>query len=133
MKFNRDVVVDLICYRRFGHNEGDEPSFTQPLMYEKIRSHPSTIKVYGKKLIEEQVISNESLENSIKKFKNLLDDQFKNAKNSPLSEYTDTWAYAISAHSGDSFRSIFIELKRRRQDGSRPTAGSCSSRGGGHV
>ena len=68
LKFNRDVVVDLICYRRFGHNEGDEPSFTQPLMYEKIRSHPSTIKVYGKKLIEENVISSEDLDNSIKDF-----------------------------------------------------------------
>ena len=51
LKFNRDVVVDLICYRRFGHNEGDEPSFTQPLMYEKIRSHPSTVKLYGKNLL----------------------------------------------------------------------------------
>jgi 2-oxoglutarate dehydrogenase E1 component len=81
LKFNRDVVVDLICYRRFGHNEGDEPSFTQPLMYEKIRSHPSPIKVYGNKLVAENTMTNEELESSIKKFKDLLDDQFKNAKN----------------------------------------------------
>jgi len=80
LKFNRDVVVDLICYRRFGHNEGDEPSFTQPLMYKKIRSHPTPVKVYGKKLIDQKVISDEDLENVIKKFKDLLDDQFKNAK-----------------------------------------------------
>jgi 2-oxoglutarate dehydrogenase E1 component len=59
LKFNRDVVVDLICYRRFGHNEGDEPSFTQPLMYKKIRSHPTPVKVYGKKLIDQKVISDE--------------------------------------------------------------------------
>ena len=53
-KFNRDVVIDIFCYRKFGHNEGDEPSFTQPLMYKKIRSHPSTLsKVYGEKLLKE--------------------------------------------------------------------------------
>ena len=80
LKFNRDVVIDLICYRRFGHNEGDEPSFTQPLMYEKIRSHPSPIKVYGNKLVAENIITSDELENSIKIFKDLLDDQFKNAK-----------------------------------------------------
>ena len=94
LKFNRDVVVDLICYRRFGHNEGDEPSFTQPLMYEKIRAHSSPVKVYGKKLIEENTISNESLDNSIKKFKDLLDDQFKNAKNykPKIAWFEGTWS-----------------------------------------
>ncbi|MDC1454476.1 2-oxoglutarate dehydrogenase E1 component, partial [Pelagibacteraceae bacterium] len=94
LKFNRDVVVDLICYRRFGHNEGDEPSFTQPLMYEKIRSHPSTIKVYGKKLVEENIISNESLDNSIKTFKNLLDEQFKSAKDykPKIAWFEGTWS-----------------------------------------
>ena len=94
LKFNRDVVVDLICYRRFGHNEGDEPSFTQPLMYEKIRSHPSTTKVYGQKLIDEKIISNESLHNSIKKFKDLLDDQYKNAKDykPKIAWFEGTWS-----------------------------------------
>ncbi len=94
LKFNRDVVVDLICYRRFGHNEGDEPSFTQPLMYEKIRSHPSTVKVYGKKLVDEKIISSEDLDDFIKKFKDLLDDQFKNAKDyKPKIEWFEgTWS-----------------------------------------
>jgi 2-oxoglutarate dehydrogenase E1 component len=94
LKFNRDVVVDLICYRRFGHNEGDEPSFTQPLMYEKIRSHPSTTKVYGKKLVDEKTISNESLDNSIKTFKDLLDDQYKTAKDykPKIAWFEGTWS-----------------------------------------
>jgi 2-oxoglutarate dehydrogenase E1 component len=94
LKFNRDVVVDLICYRRFGHNEGDEPSFTQPLMYNKIRSHPSPIKVYGNKLVTENIIKNDELENLVKKFKDLLDDQFKNAKDyKPQIEWFEgTWS-----------------------------------------
>ena len=66
LKFNRDVVIDLICYRRFGHNEGDEPSFTQPLMYKKIRSHPSPINIYGEKLVKEGLFTNESLKQQIK-------------------------------------------------------------------
>ena len=107
LKFNRDVVVDLICYRRFGHNEGDEPSFTQPLMYEKIRSHPSTIKVYGKKLVDENIISNESLDNSIKTFKNLLDEQFKSAKDykPQIAWFEGTWS-AYKPEKGKDKRGI---------------------------
>ena len=56
-KFQQPVVIDMFCYRRFGHNEGDEPSFTQPLMYKKIRAHPSTLEIYGKKLIGEGVVT----------------------------------------------------------------------------
>ncbi|MFZ1775101.1 MAG: 2-oxoglutarate dehydrogenase E1 component [Rhizobiaceae bacterium] len=57
MKFHKPVVVDMFCYRRYGHNEGDEPSFTQPIMYRKIRGHQSVTEIYAKKLIGEGVIS----------------------------------------------------------------------------
>src|SRR5450830_1613796 len=56
-KFQRPVVIDMFCYRRFGHNEGDEPSFTQPLMYKKIRAHPTTLEIYAKRLIAEGVMT----------------------------------------------------------------------------
>ena len=57
LKFHKPVVIDMFCYRRFGHNEGDEPAFTQPLMYKKIRAHPSTLDIYAKKLIGEGVVT----------------------------------------------------------------------------
>ena len=94
LKFNRDVVIDLICYRRFGHNEGDEPSFTQPLMYKKIRSHPSSTSIYGEKLVNEGLFNKDELNQKIKSFKDLLDDQFKNAKDyKPKIEWFEgTWS-----------------------------------------
>ncbi len=57
MKFHKPVVIDMFCYRRFGHNEGDEPAFTQPLMYQKIRQHPSTLDIYANKLEGEGVVA----------------------------------------------------------------------------
>ncbi|MDF2997735.1 MAG: 2-oxoglutarate dehydrogenase, subunit [Xanthobacteraceae bacterium] len=55
-RFRKPVVIDMFCYRRFGHNEGDEPAFTQPMMYKMIRQHPSTLEIYSKKLQDEGVI-----------------------------------------------------------------------------
>jgi len=60
--FKRDVVIDLYCYRRHGHNEGDEPAFTQPLMYEKIRTHPTTREIYAKRLIEDGVLAQDDVD-----------------------------------------------------------------------
>jgi 2-oxoglutarate dehydrogenase E1 component len=52
-RFHKPVVVDMFCYRRFGHNEGDEPAFTQPLMYKAVANHPTTLEIYSEKLIGE--------------------------------------------------------------------------------
>ena len=60
--FQTPVVIDMFCYRRFGHNEGDEPAFTQPLMYKAIRAHPSISKIYARKLVGEGVLSEGEVE-----------------------------------------------------------------------
>src|SRR5689334_16636187 len=61
-KFQKPVVIDMFCYRRYGHNEGDEPSFTQPLMYKAIRSHPGTLEIYAKKLVSENLVTEGEVE-----------------------------------------------------------------------
>jgi len=93
-KFNRDIVLDMICYRRWGHNESDEPFFTQPLMYKKIRHHPTTLNIYGNKLIKERTITHDEFGNMKMEFKNLLEEQFKTAKEykPKLEWYEGTWS-----------------------------------------
>ncbi|WP_200922366.1 2-oxoglutarate dehydrogenase E1 component [Sphingomonas sp. Leaf17] len=76
-KFHRDIVIDMWCYRRFGHNEGDEPSFTQPLMYDKIRKHPGVSEIYGKRLIAEKVIDQAWLDDNVAQFTTRLEGEFE--------------------------------------------------------
>jgi 2-oxoglutarate dehydrogenase E1 component len=75
-KFHKPVVVDMICYRRFGHNEGDEPAFTQPIMYRKIRNHPTTLQIYAEKLVGEGVITRGEVESRTTDWRKHLDGEY---------------------------------------------------------
>jgi 2-oxoglutarate dehydrogenase E1 component len=77
--FNRDIVIDMWCYRRFGHNEGDEPSFTQPLMYAAIKKHPPISRIYGERLIAEGVVDQAWIDQQSKDFVAHLEDEFSSA------------------------------------------------------
>ena len=79
-KFKKDVVIDIVCYRRYGHNEGDEPLFTQPIMYHKISGLPRPREVYANKLIAEGTIDAAFNEASIQKFRDFLEGEFKTGK-----------------------------------------------------
>nr|GMD86094.1 2-oxoglutarate dehydrogenase, mitochondrial-like [Ipomoea batatas] len=74
--FHSDVVVDIVCYRRFGHNEIDEPSFTQPKMYTVIRSHPSAQEIYQKKLLDSGVVTKEDIDRIHNKINSILNEEF---------------------------------------------------------
>jgi 2-oxoglutarate dehydrogenase E1 component len=94
-KFKRDVVIDIICYRRFGHNEGDEPSFTQPLMYKKIKAQATTLTIYGNQLIQEGVLRNEEFQKEKDNFKKFLDTEFAESKSyisSQIDWFTGSWS-----------------------------------------
>ena len=76
-RFGRPVVIDMFCYRRFGHNEGDEPSFTQPLMYTKIRGHKTTLEIYGEKLIGEGLVTAEEIDALKAEWRSKLEAEFE--------------------------------------------------------
>jgi 2-oxoglutarate dehydrogenase E1 component len=78
-RFQKPVVIDMFCYRRHGHNEGDEPLFTQPIMYRKIKQHPTAVALYAKQLVEEGVLSESQVDEMRAQFRAHLDTEFKNA------------------------------------------------------
>ena len=76
-KFHKPVVIDMFCYRRFGHNEGDEPGFTQPVMYKVIRSHATTLELYAKKLVEEGVVTDAEVEEARAAWRTKLEAEYE--------------------------------------------------------
>ncbi len=76
-KFQKPVVIDMWCYRRFGHNEGDEPSFTQPLMYKKVRAHPTTFEIYSKKLVEEGLFTEAEVKQVVADWRKHLEEEYE--------------------------------------------------------
>jgi 2-oxoglutarate dehydrogenase E1 component len=79
-KFQKPVVIDMFCYRRHGHNEGDEPSFTQPLMYKAIANHPTTLEIYSKKLVGEGVVTDGEVEKMKADWRSRLDAELEAAQ-----------------------------------------------------
>jgi 2-oxoglutarate dehydrogenase E1 component len=95
MTFKKDVVIDLVCYRRYGHNEGDEPYFTQPLMYERIRERPSINQIYADRLMEEGVITKPQVDEIEKSISDLLNADFDEVHGSacpfPQDRFYENW------------------------------------------
>jgi 2-oxoglutarate dehydrogenase E1 component len=106
-KFQKPVVIDMFCYRRHGHNEGDEPSFTQPLMYKAIAAHPTTLEIYGEKLVGEGVVTGPEVEKMKADWRARLDGELESAQSyrANKADWLDgRWAGFKSAHDADDPR-----------------------------
>jgi 2-oxoglutarate dehydrogenase E1 component len=78
--FHKDVVIDMFCYRRFGHNETDEPAFTQPLMYRAIKAHPTALELYAARLVAEGTLTEADVKEMVGAFNRKLDEEFEAGK-----------------------------------------------------
>ncbi|QTE88057.1 2-oxoglutarate dehydrogenase E1 component [Shewanella algae] len=104
--FKRDVVIDLVCYRRHGHNEADEPSATQPLMYAKIKKHPTPRKIYADKLIAENSIAADDVTAMINSYRDALDQGDCVVKEwRPMTLHTVDWTPYLNREWDESFES----------------------------
>ena len=103
-KFACDVVLDIISYRRYGHNEGDEPAFTQPIMYKKIGSHDSISTIYGKKLVNEGILTDQEAKDEVDNHNKFLEKEFQagaNYKPNKADWLEGQWANLRAAHGDD--------------------------------
>ena len=90
-KYEKDVVVDIVCFRKLGHNEGDDPMLTQPMMYKKVHQHPGTRAVYAQRLATENVVTAEQADALIKTYREAL-DQGKHVEQFTLPDHKNKYA-----------------------------------------
>ncbi len=124
-QFGKDVVIDMFCYRRFGHNEGDDPTMTQPLMYAKIKDHPSTRELYSQRLIAEGTATKEEVDGWVAEFDQFLDAEFTAAKayHANKADWLDgKWA-GLAKPGGDEARGqTAVPLQKLKDLGDKITA-----------
>jgi 2-oxoglutarate dehydrogenase E1 component len=119
-QFGKDVVIDMFCYRRFGHNEGDDPTMTQPLMYKAIKAHPPTRQVYANRLVEEGVCTTAEVEGMIAEFSAFLDAEFEagSTYKADKADWLDgKWSGLASSHSDERRGATAVPLQKLRDLG----------------
>ena len=127
-KFHKPVVIDMFCYRRFGHNEGDEPAFTQPIMYRLIRSHPTTLQIYAKRLVAEGIVTEGEVDKMRADWRQRLEAEYEAGQSysANKADWLDgRWAGVKAARdiADDDLRGkTGVELARLRLIGERITA-----------
>ncbi len=124
-RFKRDVVIDMYCYRRQGHNEADEPAFTQPLMYDAIDKHATTRAVYADRLVGEGLLAREEADGIVESFRVKLEHDFDAAKSYKPNKadwLEGAWTGIEVAGEGDRRGSTAVPLERLKEIGNRLAA-----------
>lgn len=109
-QFKRDVIINIICYRKFGHNEGDEPTYTQPQMYQIIKNHPTPREIYMKKLVSQKIMSQQEMDEfynlKISNLQKILDEVRKNPPKQTPQVFGGLWKGLKRPQETDFWKSV---------------------------